>query len=97
MNFLVIATAATTAAVSSAQNEDGLINQGFKLAVLIGLALAIGVGIFLIYTLSNVLQPAVDLVTSGGSIFRAVVNLTPLGPLTTGVTYLLNSAFLRRN
>ena len=94
---MVIATAATTALVSSAQDDESLINKGFKLAVLIGLALAIGVGIFLIYTLSNVLQPAVDLVSSGGGIFTALLNLTPLGGITTGATYLLTSAFGRRN
>ena len=94
---MVIATAATTALVSSAQDDESLINKGFKLAVLIGLALAIGIGIFLIYTLSNVLQPAVDLVSSGGGTITALFNATPLGGLTTGVTYLLNSAFSRRN
>jgi len=92
---MVIATAATTAVVSSATDDEGLINQGFKLAVLIGLALAIAAGIFLIYTLSNVFQPAVDLLTSGGGIFRAVFNLTPLGGITSGITYLLSGAFGR--
>jgi hypothetical protein len=92
---MVIATAATTAVVSSATDDEGLINQGFKLAILIGLALAIATGIFLIYTLSNVFQPAVDLLTSGGSIFRAAFSLTPLGGITSGITYLLSGAFGR--
>jgi len=92
---MVIATAATTAVVSSAQNEDGLINQGFKLAVLIALALAIGVGIFLIYTLSNVFEPVVDLVGSGGSVFRVALGLTPIGGLASVATYFLSSAFVR--
>lgn len=92
---MVIATAATTAVVSSATDDEGLINQGFKLAILIGLALAIATGIFLIYTLSNVFQPAVDLLTSGGGIFRAALSLTPLGGITSGITYLLSGAFGR--
>lgn len=92
---MVIATAATTAVVSSAQNEDGLINQGFKLAVLIGLALAIGVGIFLIYTITNVFEPLIDLLTGGSSILGRIISVTPLGGIATVATYFFSSAFGR--
>lgn len=92
---MVIATAATTAAVSSATDDKGIINQGFKLAVLIGLALAIATGIFLIYTITNVFQPLLNLLENGGTVARVFFSLTPLGGITSGITYLLSGAFGR--
>ena len=53
---MVIAATAGTAVVQSATKEDGLVNQAFKITVLIGLALAVGVGIFLLYNLTNILD-----------------------------------------
>jgi len=94
---MVIATAATTALVSSAQDDESLINKGFKLAVLIGLALAIGVGVFLIYTLSSIFEPLINLVSNAPGFLGVLWNLTPLGGITTGATYLLTSAFGRRS
>ena len=52
---MVVATAGLMAA-QSATKEDGLVNQAFKITVLIGLALSIAVGIFLLYKLTTVLQ-----------------------------------------
>lgn len=52
---MVVATAGVIAA-QSATKEDGLVNQAFKITVLIGLALSIAVGIFLLYTLTTILQ-----------------------------------------
>lgn len=87
---MVIATAATTAAINSATNDDGLINQAFKLTILIGLALAVGVGLFLIWKLTPVFAGLVDVVSDAagaisstigfaGTIATAILSATPLG------------------
>lgn len=59
---MVVATAGLVAA-QSATKEDGLVNQAFKITILIGLALAIGVGLYLIYNLTGLLQDVADVVT----------------------------------
>ena len=59
---MVVATAGVMAA-QSATKEDGLVNQAFKITVLIGLALAIGVGLYLLYNLTNVLGDVGNIVT----------------------------------
>lgn len=87
---MVIATAATTAAVNSATSEDGLINQAFKLTILIGLALAVGVGVFLIWKLTTFFAGLVTVVSDvtgaisstigiAGTIATAILSATPLG------------------
>ena len=53
---MVIATAATTHVIASASDDEGLVNKAFKLTVVIGLALAIGAGIFLIWQLTSIFQ-----------------------------------------
>ena len=53
-------------AAQSATKEDGLVNQAFKLTVLIGLALAVGVGIYLLYTLTNILDTLSGSFSGGG-------------------------------
>lgn len=87
---MVIATAATTAAVSSATDSEGLINQAFKLTMIIGLALAIGVGVFLIYQLTTFFD---------GLSFSSISNITGtilyelpvIGPLATAGTFLASA------
>lgn len=73
---MVVSTVGVMAA-QSATKEDGLVNQAFKLTVLIGLALAIGVGIFLLYNLTGVLQDiaaSVSGVTGGlGIVFKDII------------------------
>lgn len=53
-------------AAQSATKEDGLVNQAFKLTVLIGLALAVGVGIYLLYSLTDILGTLSAPFTEGG-------------------------------
>lgn len=90
-----IVAAAAPAVISSATDDKGLINQAFKLVVIIGLALSIGVGIFLIYSLTNVLSG----LSSGGNVIFTILgsiwSATPLGPVTSGITFLLSRAFGR--
>lgn len=88
---MVIATAATTAAISSATDDEGLINQGFKLVVILGLALAVGTGIFLIYSLTSIWS---DITATGGgllAVFKNVIGFTPVGTAFTGLTYLFSA------
>jgi hypothetical protein len=47
----VVVAAAAPKMVDSATSNDGLINQAFKLTVLIGFFLIIGIAIFLVYKL----------------------------------------------
>jgi hypothetical protein len=68
---MVIAATAGTAVVQSATKEDGIVNQAFKITVLIGLALAIGVGIFLLYNLTTILN---DVGEAGKGLIRGVVD-----------------------
>lgn len=75
----VVAAAAGTAVVNSAQDDEGLVNQALKITILIALALAVGVGLFLVWKLTSVfaglvsaVTPVVELVTSTGGIFGAV-------------------------
>ena len=76
--------------VESATDDQGLINQAFKLTVLIALALAVGVGIFLIWRLTGVFTGVFNIIDSGfdlvetvvsvpGLAFTALLSATPLG------------------
>lgn len=70
----VVAAAAAPLVVESATKEDGLINQAFKLTVLIGLGLALAIGIFLIYKLTGLLSPLADIFNA----FTTSINTTEL-------------------
>ena len=74
----------------SATDETGLINQAFKLTILIGLALAIATGIFLIMNLTTIFDGLVggvsDIVTTVttpistvGAIFTGLISALPFG------------------
>ena len=82
---MVIAATAGTAVVQSATKEDGIVNQAFKLTVLIGLGLAIGIGIYLIYNLTGILQ---DIFTPVTATFKALGPVTDiiLAPITFGLS-----------
>lgn len=70
---MVIAPVVASAAVQSATKEDGLVNQAFKITILIGLALAVGTGLYLIYTLTNVFSfPAIGKIFGG---LNAIISL----------------------
>lgn len=90
-----IVAAAAPAVISSATDDKGLINQAFKLVVIIGLALSIGVGIYLIYSLTDILSSLSSGANLLSTIGSAIFNATPLGPVTSGITYLLSGAFVR--
>jgi hypothetical protein len=87
---MVIATAATTHVIASATDDEGLINQAFKLTMIIGLALAIGVGVFLIYQLTTFFDGLsfTSIRTLTGSI---IYELPVVGPLATAGTFLLSA------
>ena len=68
---MVIAATAGTAVVQSATKEDGLVNQAFKITVLIALALSIGVGLFLLYNLTSILSDVGD---AGKGFVRGVLD-----------------------
>ena len=76
--------------VESASDDQGLINQAFKLTVLIALALAVGVGLFLIWRLTGVFAGVFDILDGGldtvqtlvsvpGLAITALISATPLG------------------
>ena len=87
---MVIATAATTQVIASASDDEGLVNQAFKLTIIIGLALAIGVGIFLIWQLTSIFN-AIDtsLLTGIGTTLTNVPG--PVGWIATIATWTLSS------
>lgn len=87
---MVIATAATTQVIASATDDEGLVNQAFKLTIIIGLALAIGVGIFLIWQLTSIFSSIdTSLVTGIGTTLSNVPG--PLGWIATIGTWTLSS------
>ena len=97
----VVAGAVAPIVVESATNDKGLINQAFKLTVLIGLALAVAVGIFLIWRLTGVFRPLFTfldlglnfletLVSVPGLAFTAILSATPLGRGWAGVKKLFS-------
>lgn len=87
---MVIATAATTQVIASATDDEGLVNKAFKLTIIIGLALAIGVGVFLIYQLTTFFDGlSFSTITDiGGSI---LYELPVIGPLATAGTFVLSA------
>lgn len=71
----MVGTIVAVKAVESATDNEGLINQAFKLTILIGVALAIGLVIYLVYNLTNVLDNIGDTITeAGGSLAADVGN-----------------------
>lgn len=86
----IVAAAAGPKVIESATDDQGLINQAFKLTVLIALALAVGVGLFLIWRLTGVFADVVDVFDRGlnlietfvslpGAAFTAVFTMLPFG------------------
>ena len=81
-----IVAAAGGVLVEKVSDEDSIVNTAFKLTVLIGLALAVGVGVFLIYTLTGIFNDIVAIIepiVSGGSflgtVFTALITPTIFG------------------
>ena len=85
-----VAVIAGQKAVESASSESGLINQAFKLTILIGLALAIAASIFLMYNLTSIFDGlfsgARDFVrtittplSTTGAIFTGIISALPFG------------------
>jgi hypothetical protein len=72
--------------VEKASDEDSIINTAFKFTLLIGLAIAIGLGIFLIYQLTSIFQGFIDII-------EPIINgsATGISLLGLGVNVLLNS------
>ena len=88
---MVVSTGAVIVA-QSATKEDGLVNQAFKITVLIALALSIAVGIFLLYKLTGVLQDIAGTIEGvvGG------IGITGLGStFFAPVTFIFTSLFGR--
>lgn len=73
-----VAAVVTSKAVDSATDNEGLINQAFKLTILIGLALAVGVGIFLIWRLTGVFAGVFDILDTGIGIIENIVTAPQL-------------------
>lgn len=74
----IVAAAAAAAGpkvIESATDDQGLINQAFKLTVLIALALAVGVGLFLIWRLTGVFAGVFNIIDSGFDLVETVVSL----------------------
>lgn len=87
---MVIAPVVASKAIDSATDNEGLINQAFKLTILIGLALAVGVGLFLIWKLTSIfagltetLAPILETASSSlgiiGTAATFVISMSPLG------------------
>ena len=85
-----IVAAAAPAVISSATDENGLVNQAFKLTIIIALALSIGVGIFLIWQLTSIFS-SIDssLITGIGTTLSNVPG--PVGWIATIGTWTLSS------
>ncbi len=89
---MVIATAATTQVIASATDDEGLINKGFKLTIIIGLALAIGTGIFLIWQLTSIFSSISDSFLGLTTIGTLVSNVPgPLGWIATVGTWTISA------
>lgn len=90
---MVIAATAGTAAYESATKESGLINQAFKLAILLFAALAIFATVFLIYNLTNVLDGVVDTITTTTSAITKGLTVVsgPVGWIASGLTFVASA------
>lgn len=89
---MVIATAATTQVIASATDDEGLINQAFKLTIIIGLALAIGTGIFLIWQLTSIFSSISDSFLGLSTLGTIVSNVPgPLGWIATVGTWTISA------
>jgi len=84
--------AAAPIVIDSATDSNGLVNQAFKISVLIGLALAIFTGIFIIYQLTSLFDNVADIGSTGRNILGAgFAIISPLGFVLTSIT----GAFMR--
>lgn len=89
---MVIATAATNQVIASATDDEGLVNKAFKLTVIIALALAVGVGIFLIWQLTSIFQGISDNFLGLTTIGTLISNVPgPLGWIATIGTYTISA------
>jgi hypothetical protein len=89
---MVIATAATTQVIASATDEKGLVNQAFKLTIIIGLALAIGTGIFLIWKLTSIFSSISDSFLGLSTLGSIISNVPgPLGWIATVGTWTISA------
>lgn len=79
----VVAAVAPTV-IASATDDQGLINQGFKLVMIIGLALSIGIGLFLIYQLTGLIDTLGNL---GGAIGAILPRIPIIGPFVSVLTF----------
>tara|TARA_B110000305_G_C19228453_1_gene534012 strand:- start:42 stop:320 length:279 start_codon:yes stop_codon:yes gene_type:complete len=78
--------AAAPVVIDSATDSNGLVNQAFKITVLIGLALAIFTGIFVIYQLTSLFDNITELGGSAGNILGAgFAIISPLGFVLTSI------------
>ena len=74
-----IAAAAGGILIEKAADEDSIVNTAFKFTLLIGLAIAIGLGIFLIFKLTSFLDDPLGSISA--SSFGWVGPVTPSGIL----------------
>jgi len=74
--------AAGVMVAQSATKEDGLVNQAFKITVLVALALSIGVGIFLIWKLTGWLSVVGSASFSIWTVAKSIFYTPALSPLT---------------
>jgi len=81
--------AAAPIVIDSATDSNGLVNQAFKISVLIGLALAIFTGIFIIYQLTSLFDNVAE--SAGGLLGLAFAIISPFGLVLTSIT----GAFMR--
>lgn len=89
---LPIVSAVAPTVISSATDSEGFVNQAFKITILIGLALAVATGIFLIYQLTNIFNDLSGLLSSTGNIGLLFTGF--LSPIGLGITA-LTSGFMR--
>jgi len=94
-----IAAAAGGVLIEKVSDEDSIVNTAFKFTLLIGLAIAIGLGIFLIYKLTSIFDGTIAAVTDTGSDLFLVGGVSPVGVLINGVlsSTLFGRALIVRN
>ena len=83
----LLAAAAAPIFIDSATDSNGLVNQAFKITVLIGLGLAIFTGIFVIYQLTSVFDSTAEALSTGSNVGRLFTGiLSPVGLVITAIT-----------
>ena len=79
----IAAAAVAPAVVESARDDQGLVNQAFKITILIGAALALGFTLYILYRLFPAFQVAADLFDRAVNFFDAAATVP--GLITTGI------------